>query len=58
MCKWNQDEFCVNADCPYCADYCPVDNYDSICKYMEDEENETINDRRIKSIRGRRLGVD
>ena len=23
-CKWMQDEVCVNADCPECADYCPV----------------------------------
>lgn len=23
-CKWEQDEVCVNADCPMCADFCPV----------------------------------
>ena len=23
-CKWMQDEICVNADRPLCADYCPV----------------------------------
>lgn len=21
-CKWMQDEVCVNADCPACADFC------------------------------------
>lgn len=23
-CKYCQGEICVNADCPMCADYCPV----------------------------------
>ena len=34
-CKWMQDEVCVNADCPACADYCPVANYPGVCKYEE-----------------------
>ena len=32
-CKWYKDEFCVNADCPYVADFCPVAQNDSICKF-------------------------
>ena len=34
-CKWMQDEICVNADCPACADYCPVANTPGVCKYEE-----------------------
>lgn len=32
-CKWYKDEFCVNADCPYVGDFCPVAQEDSICKF-------------------------
>lgn len=35
-CKYNIDEICVNADCPYMADYCPCYEEDEICKYRED----------------------
>ena len=34
-CKWMQDEVCVNADCPACADFCPVANTPGVCKYEE-----------------------
>lgn len=34
-CKWMQDEVCVNADCPMCADYCPVANFNGVCRYEE-----------------------
>lgn len=34
-CKWMQDEVCVNADCPACADYCPVADTPGVCKYEE-----------------------
>jgi hypothetical protein len=34
-CKWMQDEVCVNADCPMCADYCPVADNPGVCKYEE-----------------------
>ena len=37
-CKWCKDEFCVNADCPMCADYCPVADYPGVCRYEEREE--------------------
>lgn len=34
-CKWMQDEVCVNADCPMCADYCPVVDNPGVCRYEE-----------------------
>ena len=36
-CKYCKDEFCTNADCPACADYCPCQNYDyvELCKFAE-----------------------
>ena len=36
-CKWMQDEICVNADCPMCADYCPVPDVDGVCRFEERE---------------------
>lgn len=35
MCKYYYDEFCVNDDCPYCADYCPVTEHPEVCKHAE-----------------------
>ena len=32
-CKYCVDEVCVNADCPLCADYCPVIDVPGVCKY-------------------------
>lgn len=40
-CKYLSDEFqeiCTNIDCPYCTDFCPVTQDDSICKYRGDSE--------------------
>lgn len=37
-CKYNQDEFCTNADCPMCGDYCPVLDIDGVCQYEDREE--------------------
>lgn len=34
-CKWCQDEICVNADCPMCADYCPVPDIPGVCRFEE-----------------------
>lgn len=34
-CKYNQDEFCINDQCPMCADYCPVPDIEGVCKYEE-----------------------
>lgn len=35
-CQYNVDGICVNADCPYRADYCPCYEEDDICKYKDD----------------------
>lgn len=34
-CKWLKDEFCVNDQCPMCADYCPTAQFPGVCKYEE-----------------------
>ena len=39
MCKWLQDEICVNSDCPAVADFCPVVNHPGMCRYEEMNEN-------------------
>lgn len=38
-CKWmTENEICVNADCPMCADFCPVVNYPGACRYEDRAE--------------------
>ena len=32
-CNYNMDGICVNSDCPYRADACPVGEFDDVCKY-------------------------
>lgn len=39
VCKWLQDEVCVNGDCPAVADFCPVVNHPGVCRYEEMDEN-------------------
>ena len=34
-CKYCQEEVCVNADCPMCADYCPVVDVPGVCRFEE-----------------------
>lgn len=34
-CKHYYDEMCINADCPYRADYCPVTEYPALCKFYQ-----------------------
>lgn len=34
-CKYCVEEICVNADCPMVADYCPVPDIPSVCKYED-----------------------
>ena len=41
-CKYNQDEFCVNADCPMCGDYCPVPDIDGVCQYEDRKEERYV----------------
>lgn len=43
-CKYLSNDFseiCVNGDCPYCADACPVTEYPEICRYAKAEQEET-----------------
>lgn len=42
MCKWLQDEICVNGDCPAVADFCPVVNHPGVCRYEEMDENKGV----------------
>ena len=35
-CKYCQgDEVCVNADCPMCADFCPVPDTEGVCRFED-----------------------
>lgn len=34
-CTYCLDEFCVNAECPMCADYCPVPDTPGVCRYED-----------------------
>lgn len=34
-CEYCLDEFCVNDECPMCADYCPVPDYPGVCRYED-----------------------
>lgn len=46
-CKWAQGDFeeiCVNADCPMCADFCPVLVQPGVCRY-EDRGKRTYGDK-------------
>lgn len=35
VCRFCKDEFCVNADCPMRADYCPVPDMPGVCKHED-----------------------
>lgn len=43
-CKYYKEEFCVNADCPYRADYCPVTESEEICIHNSINENKIENE--------------
>ena len=34
-CKYNNEEFCTNDQCPICGDYCPVPDSAGVCKHEE-----------------------
>ncbi len=36
-CIYCKDEVCVNADCPLCADFCPVIDTPDLCKWEKRE---------------------
>ena len=40
-CKWMRDEICVNDQCPMCADYCPVADYEGVCRFEERHAQES-----------------
>lgn len=33
---------CTNADCPYCADYCPVPENPEVCRYSGLDDTEMM----------------
>lgn len=35
-------ETCTNADCPYCADYCPVSDNPEVCRYSGLDDTEMM----------------
>lgn len=35
-------ETCTNADCPYCADYCPVSENPEVCRYSGLDDTEMM----------------
>lgn len=40
-CKWLSDNFsetCVNADCPYCGDWCEMTEHPEVCKFFVENE--------------------
>ena len=37
-CKYNNNEFCVNADRPMRGDYCPIPDIEGVCQYEDREE--------------------
>lgn len=43
VCKWYQEEMCVNADCPMCCEYCPVADVPGVCKFEEREGGINMN---------------
>ena len=40
-CNWCDDGFCVNADSPCVADWCPCTQYPNLCKYYKNTQNGT-----------------
>lgn len=44
LCKWmaEPEEICCNADCPMCADFCPVAYADGVCRFGEREEKSDV----------------
>lgn len=37
-CRFELDEVCVNAECPMCADFCPVPDTPGVCRYEDRQE--------------------
>lgn len=39
-CKYCLDEVCVNADCSYCADFCPFAMNLKACRHYQEKSEE------------------
>ena len=45
-CKYESEELCINADCPMCADFCPVSKYPGVYRFEDREiENKCSNNK-------------
>ena len=42
ICKYCENEICVNDQCPMCANYCPVPDTDGVCKFEFREEERYV----------------
>ena len=42
ICKYCENEICVNDQCPMCADYCPVPDTEGVCKFEEREDERWV----------------
>lgn len=51
-CKWFQDEFCVNANSPCVADYCPCVEYPGLCRYYKSLKDDLKTKRKSKQLPG------
>ena len=51
-CKYYQDEFCVNADSPCVADYCPCVEYPGLCRYYKSLHNNMKEKSKSKQLHG------
>ena len=51
-CKYYHDEFCVNANSPCVADYCPCVEYPGLCKYYKSLQDASKERRRSKQLHG------
>ena len=38
VCRYCENEICVNDLCPMCADYCPVPDTEGVCRFEFREE--------------------
>ena len=43
-CAWyaEYEGVCINADCPMCADYCPVPDIEGVCRFEERGAHERV----------------
>ena len=51
-CKYYPDEFCVNANSPCVADYCPCVEYPTLCRYYKSLKGDLRPKRKSKQLPG------